>query len=319
MINNEKPFFSVIVPVYNKEPHITRSINSILNQTFTGFELLIVCDPSTDNSNKEVAKFDDPRIRVFYRDEPGPGGYAARNLGIKEAKAEWIAFLDADDEWYPEHLEKIKELISYYPEARYITSVRLAEQNGKLEKDSYSKSVFEDRKLISFKEYLQLCIINRRPVNTNSATIHKSWTETNQWFPEGRSSRSGDLYLWVKIASEVRSIAWSSHIGSVSYRDVVGVSKNSVPSIKLNHDMVKELKHNCSTSEYDYLKKLANRMIRTAWFEQRKMLNKTETALFKSFYWKNDLRFCLFWTTLSLFPNSLFILLVKIKNWIRRN
>lgn len=73
-VATQKPFFSVIVPVYNKEPHIARSIGSILNQTFTDFELIIVCDPSTDESDAEVAKFIDARIRVFHRDEPGSGG-----------------------------------------------------------------------------------------------------------------------------------------------------------------------------------------------------------------------------------------------------
>src|SRR5690554_2524745 len=123
-IEIKPPFFSVVIPVYNKEPHIARSINSVLNQSFQDVELIIVCDPSTDNSNAEVAKFTDPRIRVFHRDEPGPGGYAARNLGIKEAKAEWIAFLDADDEWYLDHLAEMKNLFVDFPNVSVMSCAR---------------------------------------------------------------------------------------------------------------------------------------------------------------------------------------------------
>ena len=112
---NLRPFFSVVIPVYNKGPHIHRSIISLLNQTFQDFEVILINDASTDNSIEEINKFKDKRIRVFQRNEPGPGGYAARNLGIKEAKGEWIAFLDADDEWMTDHLEKMFILSKEYP------------------------------------------------------------------------------------------------------------------------------------------------------------------------------------------------------------
>src|SRR5690554_4317093 len=112
------PFFSVVIPVFNKEPHVARAINSVLEQTFNNFELIVVCDPSSDNSNFEVEKFEDPRIRIFYRDNPGPGGYAARNLGVEVAKAEWIAFLDADDEWYPWHLSEIFQRLRQFSEEK---------------------------------------------------------------------------------------------------------------------------------------------------------------------------------------------------------
>lgn len=71
------PFFSIIIPVYNKGPHIQRSISSVLNQTFQNFELILINDASTDNSLEEMQKFTDPRIRILYRSEPGSGGYAA--------------------------------------------------------------------------------------------------------------------------------------------------------------------------------------------------------------------------------------------------
>ncbi|MDZ7809373.1 MAG: glycosyltransferase family A protein [Arhodomonas sp.] len=105
------------MPVHNKEPHLERSIGSVLAQTFRDFELLLIDDASTDSSLDCMQAFVDERIRVFHRDSPGPGGYAARNKGIANARGDWVAFLDADDEWFPYHLEHLVELASEYPRA----------------------------------------------------------------------------------------------------------------------------------------------------------------------------------------------------------
>lgn len=91
------PKISVIVPVYNTEKYLRRCIDSILAQTFTDFELLLVDDGSKDNSGAicdEYAK-KDPRVRVFHKENGGVS--SARNLGLDEAKGEWIAFVDSDD------------------------------------------------------------------------------------------------------------------------------------------------------------------------------------------------------------------------------
>jgi glycosyltransferase involved in cell wall biosynthesis len=82
--------FSVIIPLYNKELSISNTIQSVLDQTFQNFEIVIVNDGSTDNSVKEVEKFDDKRIRLIHQENKGVS--AARNRGIEEAKYEWIAF-----------------------------------------------------------------------------------------------------------------------------------------------------------------------------------------------------------------------------------
>src|SRR5690554_5521626 len=96
--------FSVVIPLYNKELSISNTIQSVLDQTFQNFEIVIVNDGSTDNSVKEVEKFDDKRIRLIHQENQGVS--AARNRGIKEARYEWIAFLDGDDLWEKEHLEE---------------------------------------------------------------------------------------------------------------------------------------------------------------------------------------------------------------------
>lgn len=303
---SETPFFSVVVPVYNKEPHIARAINSVLNQTYQNFELVIVCDPSTDNSNVEVEKFTDPRIRVFYRDEPGPGGYATRNLGIKEAKAKWVAFLDADDEWYEHHLQKVKEVIDDVKDVHFISSARSSEAKGVINPDQFAKQQTNKKAVfIGFEEYLKHAVKGMRAVGTNSAVIDKSRLSDFHFFPEGRAHRSGDLYAWVVQIQKAGGLYWSPHIASIAYRDSVNmVSRNSIPSISLNHEMVTELSPLVNSSELVFLKKYANRLVRIAWIESRKA-GVNAGMLSSHLYWRHDIYFCLMYSTLSLMPSSI--------------
>ncbi|WP_144822368.1 glycosyltransferase family 2 protein [Marinobacter piscensis] len=317
MQDPELPFFSVIVPVYNKELHISRSIESVLNQSFSNFELIVVCDPSTDNSNAEVAKFTDPRIRVFYRDEPGPGGYAARNLGISEAKAKWIAFLDADDEWYSEHLMKMKEGINKYPDCMFFSCARIADFKNVRKRDAFSLSQKSNPVTITFLEYLQLCKSGRRPNNTNSVVINKRLMPSSIWFPESRCDRSGDLYLWVVLMSKAKEMVWLSHVGSISYRDIVGVSKSSVPSIDINKQMVAEVSEELTDCELQALRSYSNRLIRTAWLEVRRIGRFDSGRLYSHFFWtKKDFGFCCFWSFVSLLPSQVINLARSIKGAI---
>lgn len=311
------PFFSVIIPVYNKEPHIARSINSVLSQTFQDFELIIVCDPSTDNSNAEVAKFADPRIRVFHRDEPGPGGYAARNLGIKESKGQWIAFLDADDIYYPDNLYKYVNLINSNPEIALMTSARNAEYKDVTVLDSFSSAQKDSVKKISFKDYLFHCLKDRRAFNTNSIVLKMNDFRDMSFFPDGFAKRSGDLYLWVILMHKARYALWSSHVGSKSFRDVIGVSKIQAPSMSLNITLVEQLFGSIAKDEAKLLKRYANRLIRTAFFEQRKIKGKAEMGLLRAFYWRNDIAFCTFWFFLSLFPSAMLYRLQNIKKRLK--
>ena len=98
MSDEKKPLVSVIIPTYNRKHVLTKAIQSVINQTYQSLELLIIDDGSTDGTEKAVKEFSDSRIRYF-RYECNMGVAAARNVGVKEATGEYIAFLDSDDEW----------------------------------------------------------------------------------------------------------------------------------------------------------------------------------------------------------------------------
>lgn len=105
-----KPKVSIILPTYNRAYILSKAINSVLNQTYKEFELIIVDDGSTDNTSALVESFHDERILYLYT-QINQGAAAARNYGIEHANYDYIAFEDSDDAWHPDKLEKQMSLM----------------------------------------------------------------------------------------------------------------------------------------------------------------------------------------------------------------
>ncbi|EOU1139815.1 glycosyltransferase family 2 protein [Clostridium perfringens] len=103
MLQNE--LVSIITPSYNTEKFIDKTIQSVLKQTYKNWEMIIIDDCSTDNTDQIVAKFNDSRIK-YIKNKKNLGAAISRNKALREAKGKWIAFLDSDDLWVPEKLEK---------------------------------------------------------------------------------------------------------------------------------------------------------------------------------------------------------------------
>jgi glycosyltransferase involved in cell wall biosynthesis len=104
---------SVIIPLFNKEKDIVKTLNSVCKQTYNDFEIIIVDDGSTDLSVEKIKIINDNRISIFSKNNEGVS--IARNFGVEKAKSNFVAFLDADDYWHPNHLEKLLFLIRTYP------------------------------------------------------------------------------------------------------------------------------------------------------------------------------------------------------------
>ena len=120
---------SAVIPLYNREAHIQRALHSILNQTYPISEIIVVDDGSTDNSCELVRGIKDSRIKIIHQDNSGQ--HAARNTGWIAASNPFVAFLDADDEWKPNFLLRIIELVNLFPEAGlFATSTEIIKPNG---------------------------------------------------------------------------------------------------------------------------------------------------------------------------------------------
>lgn len=126
--------FTVIIPLYNKAPYVENAIRSVLNQTFTEFELIVVNDGSSDNSLQIVEDFfqnlTDLEISVCIIQQSNSGVSTARNRGAQIAKYNYLTFLDADDWWAPNFLEDMKNLILQYPDGGIYGSSYFQVKNG---------------------------------------------------------------------------------------------------------------------------------------------------------------------------------------------
>jgi glycosyltransferase involved in cell wall biosynthesis len=117
------PRFSVIIPLFNKRAYFARTLDGLLRQDFADFEAVIVDDGSVDGSAELVDAHPDPRIRVFRQANAGPG--PARNTAARHARGEWLALLDADDLWAPDHLSTLDRIIRTVPDVGFISTKAL--------------------------------------------------------------------------------------------------------------------------------------------------------------------------------------------------
>ena len=144
MMNDTQPLISVIIPTYNRATVLHKSIESVLNQTYTKFELIIVDDGSSDNTKEVVGGYEDDRIRYVYNSSNNHGPSQARNIGIDASKGMFIAFNDSDDKWLENKLEKQMEFMyktkadisfcSMYKDRKYIPPNDFKESECVLEK-----------------------------------------------------------------------------------------------------------------------------------------------------------------------------------------
>lgn len=145
--------FSIIIPVYNGEKFIEDAVNSVFEQTYNDWEMVIVNDGSKDNTAEVLKKYEsDSRIRIIHKENGGVS--SARNLAISESKGSHIVFLDADDVWHNNHLEIMNKLINQYPDAGlYGTYTRTELVNGDiLEECNFFKDKPENVYLEDFFE-----------------------------------------------------------------------------------------------------------------------------------------------------------------------
>lgn len=202
---------SVVMPLYNKELEVGRAIRSVLAQSFTDFELIIVNDGSTDASVERARSFADARVRFVSQENQGVS--AARNRGVAESKSDLVAFIDADDEWLPGFLKTILTLVEKYPDAGvFATSYLMRDSLGRsrtpilrgLDK-GFSEGILS--------HYFQLAARSDPPVWSSAVAVKRSALISVGGFPAG--IRNGeDLLTWARLAAHY-SIAYSTEPLSV--------------------------------------------------------------------------------------------------------
>ncbi len=230
---------SVVIPLYNKEKQIAYTLQSVFEQTFQDFEIVVVDDGSTDNSVEEVEKFDGSRIRLIHQTNAGVS--AARNRGIEEARGELIAFLDADDEWMPEYLATQYGLYQKYPECSvYACNYEFRDSEGKVTPTIIRKLPFEGEDGV-LSNYFEVASCSHPPLWTSAVVIKKSAIQAIGGFPIGIKSGE-DLLTWARLAVS-GTIAYSRKSLAMFIRDEGLFNKDQQLRVPEKEDIVgQELK-----------------------------------------------------------------------------
>ncbi|MCW5520692.1 glycosyltransferase family 2 protein [Aureitalea sp. L0-47] len=184
--------FSVAIAVYNKQDYIGKTLESVLNQTYRNFEVIIVNDGSQDKSEEVILSFNDPRVKYSRQENTGAG--AARNAAISKATKPWIALLDADDIWYPDYLEEQSRLIQKFPSEKVFATNSMIHRDGKFLTRDYSFTLPKEDTVFNFFE----ASLRDSLLNSSLTVVHSDvLSEVNYYDTSIKSGQDTDL--WVKI------------------------------------------------------------------------------------------------------------------------
>jgi glycosyltransferase involved in cell wall biosynthesis len=187
------PHISIIIPTYNRASLVGRAVKSVLAQTYQDFELIIVNDASTDETDEILRSFNDERIR-YIRHKNNIGGSGARNTGIKLATGKYIAFIDDDDEWLPEKIEL--QVLRFQKVSHKVglvyTGLEVRDNNSNLVKKKYPPA---------YKGDVKLNLLESTTIGSPTPLIKKECFETVGLFDESLKSCQ-DWDMWKRISEQ---------------------------------------------------------------------------------------------------------------------
>ena len=250
------PRFTVIVPLYNKAGTIKRTLESIQRQTYRAEHIIVVDDNSTDGSAEIVKSLELPTVQLVHRKAAGPGGYAARNLGVENATTDWVCFLDADDVWLDHHLVSAAEIIESVSSINAIFFGRRILAEGNLQRDINVSCA----RVYRFEELVEM-YAERNLFHIDTLLIRRSaFLQMRGFRTDMGWRRGGDSEMFLRLIRDAGPVYVSGRITSVydtRFSSIVSNDENVVsehPVHQTVRDMV--LRHPRLARP---LKRLANR------------------------------------------------------------
>ncbi len=205
---------SVVMPLYGKRREVARAVRSVLAQGRADFELIVVDDGSTDGGAQVVAREADRRLRLLRQEHAGVS--AARNRGIEAARAQIVAFCDADDEWEPGHLEALLALARSHPEAEvFATGYYRAGPDGR-RRPNVLRGLAAGFESGVLADYFRLAAASEPPLHTSSVAVRVSALRAVGLFPQGVAAGE-DLLTWARLAARF-TIAYDRRPTAVFHR-----------------------------------------------------------------------------------------------------
>ena len=303
------PFFSVVVPLYNKERSVGRAVNSVLSQSFSSFELIIVDDGSSDSSAEVVSSFKDPRLKML--EQPNMGPSAARNSGCKSANAAYVCFLDADDKWDASFLETMAVLIEKAPEAgMYSVKYRVVDEDG----HTFHHASNYPNGYLGYIEDFYKAYSARGLINSSSVCMKRDSLFAIGGFPE--HARIGeDIYTWLRLA-DVNRVAYANVECVTIFRDAENRASASV-----RKEIPYHIKNVLEGHAKEFTKANRSSVIRfvaknTVSHSAGAVLMGDRHAAFMMtrLLWRNSFRYSLQALSMALMPKCLLRLLRKLRN-----
>lgn len=188
------PKISVIIPAFNAQRWIEEAVKSALEQTLPPFEVIVVDDGSTDNTAQVIKKFG---LRIKLLQQPNMGPASARNLGMKNAQGDWLAFLDADDKWLPWKLEKVMRIAEKNPDMGFFS-------HDAFVIDAQGKIVGTYRYKKSPAEHQALALLFRNTVMTSSVVMKSAVIKGIGFFNDNLCAGSEDWDYWIRVAEKYK-------------------------------------------------------------------------------------------------------------------
>jgi len=188
------PEISVVIPVYNKSKYIAQTVESVLQQNFDDFEIILINDGSTDRSGEILSLLHNDKIRVFHQNNKGVS--YTRNRGVSLAKSDLIAFLDADDYWYPNHLAVIHQLAKKFEKAAFFSTAYEIKYHDELIREIAFEQFSEEGDLLS--RYYQY-ITGPHLFFTSNFAVRKNIFEKEGGFNEQIHGEDIELFLRLGI------------------------------------------------------------------------------------------------------------------------
>lgn len=266
---------SVVIPLYNKEKQIAHTLQSVQNQTFQDFEVVIVDDGSTDGGIAEVEKFSDSRIRLIHQENAGVS--AARNRGIEKARGDLIAFLDADDEWKPEYLAVQYHLSQKYPDCNvFACNYEFRDTDGKVTPTIIRKLPFSGEDGV-LSNYFEMASCSHPPLWTSAVMVKTQAIQDVGGFPVGIPSGE-DLLTWARLAIQ-NNIAYSCcsmaiyNTRNEQERTLSDLRRTAPPDLRSVKDKVGAVLQHLYKDHRDDNQKKQLAMYVAFWYKMRAVVN----------------------------------------------
>ncbi|QKJ65569.1 glycosyltransferase family 2 protein [Deefgea piscis] len=194
-------FFSIVVPVYNKELHLIKCISSLIDQTYQDFEVIFVDDGSKDGSAELIRLTSDCRIKLIQKENGGVS--SARNLGILCASGKYICFLDADDFYSPNFLHEVSYLIEKNKNGVFFATAYYSKSNGRLRRSLSPKMVLNGSEII--QDFYFNWALGAFFCASSAVVARDFLLAENIRFPEGESNGE-DQDFWFQLAEKTNII-----------------------------------------------------------------------------------------------------------------